>query len=142
MHSVYLTDYFILFLKRYHFETKVKAMNDFGKPLEQLVEEPLTVFVCATTGQGDQPDNMMTFWRSLLKRTLPKDILNGHNFAVLGLGDSGYAQFNYAAKRLNRRLSQLGGHSIVNIGKLLCYYKYALKNMTILLNIPDQILVP
>ena len=102
--------------KRYHFETRVKSMNDFGKEIKELVEEPLTVFVCATTGQGDQPDNMMTFWRSLLRRTLDKDILNGHNFAVLGLGDSGYAQFNYAAKRLNRRLSQLGGHSIVNVG--------------------------
>ena len=32
------------------------------------------------------------------------------------LGDSGYAQFNYAAKRLNRRLSQLGGNPVVNVG--------------------------
>ena len=45
---------------------------------------------------------MVKFWRSLLKRTLPKDFLNGLKYAVLGLGDSGYAQFNYAAKRLNR----------------------------------------
>ena len=101
--------------KRYHFDTKVKPMNDY-QPFEQLGQESLTVFVCATTGQGDQPDNMMKFWRSLLKRTLPKDFLNGFNFAVLGLGDSGYAQFNYAAKRLNRRLSQLGGTPVVNVG--------------------------
>ena len=70
------------------------------------------------TFQGDQPDNMVKFWRSLLKRTLPKDFLQGLNYAVLGLGDSGYAQFNYAAKRLNRRLGQLGGSSILNVGKL------------------------
>ena len=101
--------------KRLHFQTKVKTMNDY-QPFENLPNESLVVFVCATTGQGDQPDNMMKFWRCLLKRTLPKDFLNGFNFAVLGLGDSGYAQFNYAAKRLNRRLSQLGGNPMISIG--------------------------
>ena len=32
----------------------------FFIPLNQtkLIEEPLVVFVCATTGQGDEPDNM------------------------------------------------------------------------------------
>ena len=89
------------------FQTKVKAMDDYG-PIENLVQEPVTVFVCATTGQGDQPDNMVKFWRYLLKRSLAKDILKGLSYGVLGLGDSGYAQFNYAAKRLNRRLAQLG----------------------------------
>ena len=91
----------------FKFQTKVKAMDDYG-PIENLAQEPVTVFVCATTGQGDQPDNMVKFWRYLLKRSLAKDILKGLSYGVLGLGDSGYAQFNYAAKRLNRRLAQLG----------------------------------
>ena len=90
-------------------------MDDYGS-IENLVQEPVTVFVCATTGQGDQPDNMVKFWRALLKRSLPKDILKGLNFGVLGLGDSGYAQFNYAAKRLNRRLAQLGGTALFPAG--------------------------
>ena len=34
----------------------------------------------------------------------------------MGLGDSGYAQFNYAAKRLNRRLGQLSACPILNVG--------------------------
>ena len=37
-------------------------MDDYG-PIENLAQEPVTVFVCATTGQGDQPDNMVKFWR-------------------------------------------------------------------------------
>ena len=90
-------------------------MDDYG-PLENLVQEPVTVFVCATTGQGDQPDNMVKFWRYLLKRSHPKDILKGLSYGVLGLGDSGYAQFNYAAKRLNRRLAQLGGTALFPVG--------------------------
>ena len=46
-------------------------MNDFEK-FEDLGNEKMVVFVCATTGQGDQPDNMVKFWRSLLKRNLAK----------------------------------------------------------------------
>ena len=90
-------------------------MDDY-ETIENLKQEPVTVFVCATTGQGDQPDNMVKFWRYLLKRSLPKDILKGLNYGVLGLGDSGYAQFNYAAKRLNRRLAQLGGTALFPAG--------------------------
>ncbi|QRV84348.1 FAD-binding domain protein [Ceratobasidium sp. AG-Ba] len=38
------------------------------------------------------------------------------DFAVLGLGDSSYQRFNWAAKRLQRRLLSLGGHEIYNRG--------------------------
>lgn len=37
-------------------------------------------------------------------------------YAVLGLGDSSYAKFNYAAKKLYRRLLQLGGKPLLHIG--------------------------
>jgi equilibrative nucleoside transporter 1/2/3 len=37
-------------------------------------------------------------------------------FAVLGLGDSSYAKFNYAAKKLYRRLLQLGGKPLLHVG--------------------------
>lgn len=37
-------------------------------------------------------------------------------FAVLGLGDSSYAKFNFAAKKLNKRLLQLGGQPLIPIG--------------------------
>ncbi|KAJ8867094.1 hypothetical protein PR048_032956 [Dryococelus australis] len=37
-------------------------------------------------------------------------------FAVLGLGDSSYAKFNFAAKRLARRLQQLGGQMLLHTG--------------------------
>lgn len=56
----------------------------------QLLYEPLVVFVCATTGQGDEPDNMKKAWRMLLRKSLPPDSLCLVKFAVLGLGDSSY----------------------------------------------------
>ena len=58
-------------MKRFHFEPKVQAMDDYPN-FENLPSEKTIIFVCATTGQGDQPDNMAKFWRSLLKRTLAK----------------------------------------------------------------------
>lgn len=38
------------------------------------------------------------------------------SFAVLGLGDSSYQKFNFVAKRLHRRLLQLGATAIQNVG--------------------------
>lgn len=39
------------------------------------------------------------------------------DFAVLGLGDSSYQRFNWAAKRLQRRLLGLGGREICDRGE-------------------------
>ncbi len=44
--------------------------------------------------QGDPPDNMRRFWKLLLRKNLPPTILAGVNYAVFGLGDSGYVQYN------------------------------------------------
>lgn len=37
------------------------------------------------------------------------------DFAVLGLGDSSYAKFNFVAKKLHRRLLQLGGSALLPV---------------------------
>lgn len=44
--------------------------------------------------QGDPPDNMRKFWRLLLRKSLPTDLLLGMHYAVFGLGDSGYVKYN------------------------------------------------
>ncbi len=59
-------------------------------------------------GQGDEPDNMHKFWRFLLRKTLPADSLVAMQYGVFGLGDSSYAKYNFAAKKLAKRLTQLG----------------------------------
>lgn len=100
--------------KKYHFKGTVKSMNSYT--IENLITEKLVIFVCATTGQGDVPDNMNLFWKFLLRKNLPPNSLSNIKFAVLGLGDSSYEKYNFVAKRLNRRLIQLGGSPIVTIG--------------------------
>lgn len=54
--------------------------------------EHLVVFVCSTTGQGNEPDNMRKFWRFLLRKNLPADSLASLQYALFGLGDSSYAK--------------------------------------------------
>ncbi|CAG0913295.1 unnamed protein product [Notodromas monacha] len=91
------------------------GMDDFP-PNRLLSEASLLVCVCSTTGQGEEPDNMRTFWKLLLKRSLPGDLLNHIVFGVLGLGDSTYPKFNFVAKRMHRRLSQLGARPLCDPG--------------------------
>lgn len=84
--------------------------------ISNLIYEPLVIFVVSTTGQGDEPDNMKKFWRFLLRKSLPNDSLKSVQFAVLGLGDSSYTKFNFVAKKLFRRLVQLGGRPLIELG--------------------------
>lgn len=100
--------------KRFHFSGTVIAMDKYDIP--SLINEELVVFVCSTTGQGDEPDNMKTFWKFLLRKNLPTNSLNALNCAVLGLGDSSYEKFNFVAKRLNKRLQQLGANIMIPVG--------------------------
>lgn len=100
--------------KRFYFKCYVKSMDEYD--IRELINEHCCVFVCSTTGQGEEPDNMRTFWRFLLRKNLPVNSLCGLNFAVLGLGDSSYVKFNFVAKRLNKRLQQLGGRMLVPLG--------------------------
>lgn len=96
--------------RRYRFRVTVLAMDDY--PLAELIKEKLVLFVCATTGQGEEPDNMKHFWSFLLRKSLPPNSLNAISHSVVGLGDSSYLKFNFAAKRLHRRLVQLGSHCL------------------------------
>lgn len=100
--------------KRYHFTGTVMSMDKYD--VRCLIDEKYVVFVCSTTGQGDDPDNMKSFWKFLLRKSLPANSLNALNCAVLGLGDSSYEKFNFVAKRLNKRLQQLGANTIISLG--------------------------
>ncbi|CAE6428908.1 unnamed protein product [Rhizoctonia solani] len=101
--------------RRYHFSARVVAMDAFSVPT--LIDEPLVIFVCSTTGNGIEPANMTTLWNALLRAELPSDLFEDMDFAVLGLGDSSYQRFNWAAKRLQRRLLGLGGYELCERGE-------------------------
>uniref|UniRef100_A0A3Q1LJM5 NADPH-dependent diflavin oxidoreductase 1 n=2 Tax=Bos TaxID=9903 RepID=A0A3Q1LJM5_BOVIN len=99
--------------RRRQLSCRVEELDSY--PVVNLINEPLVIFVCATTGQGDPPDNMKSFWRFIFRRSLPSTALRQMDFAVLGLGDSSYAKFNFVAKKLHRRLLQLGGSALLPV---------------------------
>ncbi|KAL8161907.1 hypothetical protein V2J09_013396 [Rumex salicifolius] len=79
-------------------------------------KEQAVIFVVSTTGQGDAPDAMKAFWRYLLKKSLSRKWLEGVNYAVFGLGDSSYQKYNFVAKKLDKRLLDLGGRPLLEKG--------------------------
>ncbi|XP_047036236.1 NADPH-dependent diflavin oxidoreductase 1 [Helicoverpa zea] len=104
------------------FRGPVQAMDEY--PISRLIKEEFVIFVCATAGQGDEPDNMKKFWKFLLRKNLPSNSLARLKFGVLGLGDSSYLKFNFAGKKLHKRLIQLGATPLLDIG--LCDYQHDL----------------
>ncbi|CAG8407036.1 unnamed protein product [Penicillium salamii] len=101
--------------ERLRFTTHVSELNQC-KP-ELLSSYMLTLFVASTTGQGDLPANARQFWKSLLLKKLPPTFLEGINFACFGLGDSSYPKFNWAIRKLYKRLLQLGANEIYPTGE-------------------------
>eukprot|EP00250_Pteridium_aquilinum_P024494 c29162_g1_i1 orf=60-1325(+) len=100
--------------ERQHLPSSVISVDGFDP--SKLTREETAVFVVSTTGQGDPPDTMKIFWKFLLRRSLGPDWLKNLNYAVFGLGDSGYSQFNVVAKKLDRRLNDLGGKQLIERG--------------------------
>ncbi|XP_045659679.1 NADPH-dependent diflavin oxidoreductase 1 isoform X1 [Ursus americanus] len=99
--------------RRRRLDCRVQALDSYS--VVNLINEPLVIFVCATTGQGDPPDNMKNFWKFIFRKNLPPTSLCQMDFAILGLGDSSYAKFNFVAKKLHRRLLQLGGRALLPV---------------------------
>lgn len=73
------------------------------------------ICVCSTCGQGDVPDNMLKFWRSIMRKNLPSGFLDGLRYSCIGLGDSSYDKYNFTAKKLHKRLLQLGARPILDL---------------------------
>ncbi|KAH9904122.1 riboflavin synthase domain-like protein [Xylariomycetidae sp. FL2044] len=92
--------------ERLRFQTWVYEMNDID--LSSLVQYPLVIFILSTTGQGELPKNSLSFWKSLLRKRLPPRCLANLNFTTFGLGDSSYSKYNWAVRKLHKRLEQLG----------------------------------
>ncbi|SPO06019.1 related to Probable NADPH reductase TAH18 [Cephalotrichum gorgonifer] len=92
--------------QRLRFESTVAEMNSVQ--LSALPQYSLVIFVISTTGQGDVPRNAALLWKKLLRRKLPPGCLGSVAFTTFGLGDTSYPRFNWAARKLVRRLEQLG----------------------------------
>lgn len=86
----------------------VAALDDVE--MDALAAMKRVIIVTSTYGEGEMPDNAQLFWESLSSSTAPR--LEGVNFAVLALGDTGYDGFCQAGKLIDMRFEQLGATRI------------------------------
>lgn len=100
-------------------KTTVMAMEDY--PLEDLATEENIVFLTSTAGQGEFPQNGLSFWEAIKDST--EFDLATVNYSIFGLGDSHYwprkedrIYYNKPAKDLDRVLTNLGGKRLADIG--------------------------
>ncbi|MCZ7863274.1 sulfite reductase subunit alpha [Agrobacterium salinitolerans] len=83
----------------------VTALDDVS--MDGLGAMKRVIVVTSTYGEGEMPDNAQLFWEALTADSAPR--LDGMNFAVLALGDTGYDGFCQAGKLIDTRFEQLGG---------------------------------
>ncbi|UXA68080.1 assimilatory sulfite reductase (NADPH) flavoprotein subunit [Xanthomonas prunicola] len=88
----------------------VRLLRADAYPTRELASERLLYVVISTQGEGDPPDDAIGLVEFLTSRRAPK--LPELKYAVLGLGDSSYADFCGIARRIDERLAELGGSRV------------------------------
>lgn len=92
------------------FAVKLNAMDDFKARDLKKVQD--LFIITATHGEGDPPDNALTFHEYVHGRKAPK--LDGVRFSVLALGDESYEFFCQTGKDFDAKLEELGAERLVD----------------------------
>ena len=95
-------------LKEKNVKVKLSALDDFKTKDLKKVEDLL--IITATHGEGEPPENAISFYEFLHSRKAPK--LKELRFSVLSLGDESYEFFCQTGKDFDKRLEELGGERL------------------------------
>lgn len=97
-------------LKKAGFEVNVSSMSDFKTNALKKLDHLLVI--ASTHGEGEPPDNAISFHSYLYGKRAPK--LDHVKFAVLSLGDSSYEFFCKTGKDFDEQLEKLGAQRLID----------------------------
>ena len=80
--------------------------------MDKLKEINKLMIITSTTGDGDVPDNAITFWENL--SNLSELNISNLKYGVLALGDSSHYDFCNAGKIIDEKLKELGANRIMD----------------------------
>ncbi|OHU84767.1 MULTISPECIES: FMN-binding protein MioC [Pseudoalteromonas] len=85
----------------------VTALHE--QPMLNDIVHPLWLVVTSTYGAGDYPDNLLSFISELDQQ----NNLDHIDFAVVGIGDTSYDTYNFAAKNCSQLLINKGATQLL-----------------------------
>lgn len=92
------------------YDPQLYCISQNGKEFSLNEVKSPVVFVCSTTGDGEVPETARKVYSTLkrLDTESNRAYLANLNYALLGLGDSNYAQFCNGPKLFHKRFEDLG----------------------------------
>ena len=97
-------------LVEHNYTVKLTAMDEIKQKEFKKVEDLFVI--TATHGEGDPPDNALTFHEFIHSRKAPK--LENVRFSVLALGDESYEYFCQTGKDFDAKLLELGAERLTD----------------------------
>ncbi len=90
--------------------SQVSELDDIS--MDKLKEINKLMIVTSTTGDGEVPDNGLSFWENLSQ--LSELNISNLKYGVLALGDSSHYDFCNAGKIIDEKLKDLGANRILD----------------------------